>query len=441
MPLVPSGFIKRFLPRSLLGRSLLIIVTPLVLLQVVATFVFFDRHWDTVTRRLAGGVAGDIAMIIEVLGRTPEGEEDWVFRTARARMALDPTLERTDDAGEEQPWGHYPASLETLANAIEERIGRPFLIAVIEPERAVEIRIQTGSGVLTVVAPRKRLFSSTTDIFVMWMVGASLFLVAVATIFMRNQVKPIRRLAAAADDFGKGREVPTFKPEGAAEVRQAATAFNLMRERLRRYISQRTEMLAGVSHDLRTPLTRLRLQLAMLGDSPDVRELRRDVDEMERMIEGYLAFVRDEGEEAPVEFDLTGLLEEVAEAARRAGAAIDLHSEARLCALVRPEAMRRCLTNVLDNAARHAAHVTVRAGERGDSIEIVIDDDGPGVPPESREEVFKPFVRLDASRNPETGGSGLGLTIARDVVRSHGGDITLDDAPIGGLRVRIRLPV
>jgi two-component system osmolarity sensor histidine kinase EnvZ len=273
------------------------------------------------------------------------------------------------------------------------------------------------------------------------MVGTSMLLFGVATIFMRNQVKPIRRLAVAADNFGKGREVTHFKPEGAAEVRQAAAAFIAMRDRIQRQISQRTAMLSGVSHDLRTPLTRIKLQLALLKSGPEVEALEADVTEMERMLEGYLAFVRGEGAEAPQPTNLTQLLSETVAQARRNGGIIDLHTEGDLTVPLRPNAFRRCLTNLIENAMRYAHHVWVRAGTRGDAIEITIDDDGPGIPSDKREEVFKPFLRLEGSRNPETGGVGLGLTIARDVVRSHGGEIILADSPNGGLRARVRMPI
>jgi two-component system osmolarity sensor histidine kinase EnvZ len=328
-----------------------------------------------------------------------------------------------------------------LVRAVEEGVRKPFSFDTATLDRHVIVTVQLSDGILEVIAPRKRLTSSTTYIFVLWMVGISLILFSVATIFMRNQVKPIRRLAGAADDFGKGRDAPRFKPEGAKEVRQAATAFIAMRERIQRQITRRTEMLAGVSHDLRTPLTRMKLQLEMLGDTAGTAELKSDVSEMEHMLEGYLAFARGEGEEAPTPTDLCALLGEVTEQARRNGGAIDLHTEGDIVVALRPAAFRRSLTNLINNAMRYADHVSVRAGQRGDAVEIMVDDDGPGIPADDREDVFKPFFRLEGSRNQETGGVGLGLTIARDVVHGHGGDLALDEAPGGGLRACIRLPL
>jgi two-component system, OmpR family, osmolarity sensor histidine kinase EnvZ len=258
---------------------------------------------------------------------------------------------------------------------------------------------------------------------------------------MRNQVKPIRRLAHAAESFGKGQEVRDFKPEGATEVRQAAAAFISMRDRIKRQIQQRTEMLAGVSHDLRTPLTRMKLQLEMLPEVPEASYLQADVAEMEHMVEGYLAFARGEGQEKPAPTDLGNLLRDVVGHMTRDGRKVDLHVEQDLTLPLRRESMRRCLSNLLANAKRHGQHVAVRAGRRKNLVEVTIDDDGPGIPPERYEDVFKPFFRLEQSRNPATGGIGLGLTIARDVARSHGGDVALEPAPGGGLRARIWLPV
>jgi two-component system osmolarity sensor histidine kinase EnvZ len=260
-------------------------------------------------------------------------------------------------------------------------------------------------------------------------------------LFMRAQVRPIRQLAGAAEDFGKGRDSAGFRIEGASEVRQAAAAFNQMRDRIRRQIAQRTEMLAGVSHDLRTPLTRMKLALALLGDTPEYADLKADVAEMEKMLGGYLAFARGEGREPPAVIDLAELLREVAAAAQREGADIRLAAAPDLTLTLRPDAMRRCLTNLIGNAQRHAKSIWIAAARQDEGIEITIDDDGPGIPADKREDVFRPFFRLDTSRNPETGGIGLGLTIARDVVRGHGGDLSLLDSPHGGLRARLWLPV
>ena len=433
--------IKQLLPHSLLGRSLLIIVTPLILLQLISAVIFYERHWDNVARRLASSVAGDVNAIIDAMREThtPESREV-VFRIAANNMDLTASYRE----GAIIP-GSAPIKAakidNVLANALTERVRRPFAIDLVGDDLDVAVHVQLTDGILDVVVPRKRLYSSTTYIFVLWMVGSSLILFAVAMVFMRNQVRPIRRLAAAADALGKGRDVPTFKLQGATEVRQAATAFNIMRERLLRQISQRTEMLAGVSHDLRTPLTRMKLQLALLKETPELADLKADIREMEEMVDGYLAFARGEGSEEPVSTDIGDLLSEVIDGAQRAGGDVELATNGALTVPVRPAALKRCFANLVSNAMRYGKHVMVNAARRGNAVEITVDDDGPGIPPEQRDEVFRPFRRLEESRNIETGGVGLGLTIARDIVHGHGGAIYLEDSPLGGLRARLRLPV
>jgi two-component system osmolarity sensor histidine kinase EnvZ len=326
-------------------------------------------------------------------------------------------------------------------SALDERVGLPYHIIAPKGEKLLTIEVQLGEGVLAVTALRKRLFSSTTYVFVIWMVGTSLLLFGVAIIFMRNQVRPIRKLAIAADAFGKRQEVEKFKPEGAREVRQAATAFLKMKARIERQIEQRTRMLAGVSHDLRTPLTRMKLQLALMGENEDTVDLTNDVSEMEHMLEEYLAFARGDGGEETVETDLSALIEGIVSASKRKGAAIDYHCEGQINLKVRPNAFKRCVTNLVENAHRYGEHISVRIGIRNKAVEVVVDDDGPGIPAEMYEEVFKPFYRLDQSRNIQTGGVGLGLSIVRDVVRSHGGDIQLSASPQNGLRARLRFPI
>ena len=275
----------------------------------------------------------------------------------------------------------------------------------------------------------------------MWMVGTSVVLAAVATIFMRNQVSPIRRLAMAADNFGRGRDTPDFKPSGATEVRQAASAFLAMRNRLKRQIQQRTEMLAGVSHDLRTPLTRMKLQLAMLSSNPEIKELESDVNVMDRMIQDYLGFARGEVAEPAEAVEIGGLLEEVVHGYRHNGATVALDVKEPIRLPVQRAAFKRCIDNIVTNATRYGRQVQVRAGRDRRALSITIDDDGPGIPADQREEVFRPFVRLDQSRNRDTGGTGLGLAIARDIVHSHGGEIALGESPTGGLRASIQLPL
>ena len=436
----PQNWVKRVLPRTMFGRSLLLIVMPLVLVQMIATWVFYARHWETVSYRFSSDVAGDIGMLIDGMKAAPPGPElTRLMETASILTDISYVLE----PGATLPPAAPPAGtlLETqLRQTLSERVARPFWVDTESDPSDVQVKVELPSGVLSVTVPRKRLYTSTTYIFMLWMIGSSLILLFVAALFLRNQVKSLRRLAAAADGFGKGRPMTYSKVEGAIEVRQAAIAFFQMRDRIQRQVRQRTEMLAGVSHDLRTPLTRMKLALEMMGTDPTVTELKSDVIEMERLIEIYLDFARGEGTETPVETDIAFLLDDMAAASRRDGTALSLAAPDELVVPVRPDALRRCLGNLIGNAQRYGSHVWLTGQACADGIDILIDDDGPGIPVADRERVFQPFVRLDASRNPATGGIGLGLAIARDVARTHGGDVRLETSPQGGLRARVHLP-
>ncbi len=437
-----ESLIKRILPHSLFGRALLIIVMPLILLQVISTWFFYDRHWETITRRLSASVAGELLLAVREVSADGPGLAPLDQRLDALAGPLSMRLGYRPGAILPNTGLDHGSGLlhRILRRDIVGQVRRPIYLDTDYRPNRVLVRIQLENGVLDAEIDRERLFSSTTYIFVLWMVGTSLVLFAVASLFMRNQVRPIRRLARAMDAFGKGRGVPDYHPSGAAEVRQAATAFNAMRGSIQRMITQRTEMLAGVSHDLRTPLTRMKLQLAML-DADDVEALRADVTEMEHMLGEYLAFARGEGTEIARTTDLGQLLAEVVDGARRQGAAVELCCADGLDVTAKPNALKRCLANVVNNAIGHARHVAVAAARHDRHVEITIDDDGPGIPRDQREAVFRPFYRMEGSRSRETGGSGLGLSIARDVIRGHGGDIALDDSPLGGLRARLSLPL
>ncbi len=433
-----ARLIKRILPRSLLGRSLLMILLPLVLLQAVALQMFYGSHLDVVSRRLTGSVATELAYTLELLNRHPE-DQAWILQMAQREFDLVLRIE----PGVVLPstkWTNVigPAD-DDLAQAIAQNVRLPFTMDWQFEPHSVLIRAQLPNGVVNVVVPRKRLYATTIYLFLLWIVGTAALFFGIAALFMRNQVRAIRRLARAAEAFGMGRDIGAIKPEGASEVRRAATAFNRMQERVRRFLVQRTEMLAGVSHDLRTPLTRLRLALEMMpaGEEQrqDVAEMTADVEEMERMISGYLAFARGEGTEQAEPVNLSAVLEEVAAGARRSGAEVAVDAPDALTLSLRADAVRRAITNLVDNARRHAHRVALAALPQGRMVFVTVDDDGPGIPPERRESVFRPF------ESGAAGGTGLGLTIARDIVRAHGGEIVLEDSPLGGLRARIRLPV
>ena len=298
------------------------------------------------------------------------------------------------------------------------------------------------NGVLVVEIPERRVFSSSGYIFLLWVLGASILLLSVSVLFMRNQIRPIRKLAVAAERFGKGQEVPKFKPEGAREVRQAATAFMDMRRRIKRQISQRTDMLAGISHDLRTPLTRLKLELEMLGNRlPQVTDMKQDVDDMERMISSYLDFVRGDGDEGYSYIDLGDLCERLLDQLVRQDHIGYLELKERIKLRVRPLLFERALNNIIQNAVKYGEHVWISAFIDDKKLQIQIEDDGPGVEEDFYNEIFKPFKRVDSSRNVDSGGVGLGLSISMDIIQGHGGNITLSKSQHGGLCVVVRLPL
>lgn len=448
-PRVIGRWIKRQMPKTLFGRSLLIIVLPVAIMQIAVTYVFFDAHWQTVTSRLSDGLAGDVAWAVESYQDDPS-PASFAKLSKRAEdsmslsIALQPGRKLPPGGRRDAPMLIEPFVApidQSLQRALSERLDSPFWFDTTRYPAYVDIRVAVPGGVMRVLAPRDRAFATQGHIFVLWMTVATVLLTGIAILFIRNQVRAIERLANAAEAFGRGGEVQAFKPHGAKEVRRAATAFLDMRNRIQRYIDQRTTLLASVSHDLRTPLTRLKLALALAEPSKRNEAMKRDLAEMEHMIDEYLAFARGEGGEAVETVNLRDLIEQVSEGAVHAGAKVTVTADPALTANVRPNALKRALSNLVMNAAVHGEHIEVTARERGQTgIEILVDDDGPGIPETQYEEAFKAFGRLDEARNQNTKGVGLGLAIARDVARGHGGDIVLARSPLGGLRAAVRLP-
>jgi two-component system osmolarity sensor histidine kinase EnvZ len=428
------------LPKGLYARSLIIIIAPVVLLQSVIAYVFMERHWQLVTRRLSSAVTADVAALIDIYETFPQDSRgETLSRIANDRLGLDVDFLPEATLPPPGPKPFFSILDEALSEELARQIARPFWIDTVGRSNLVEIRVQLDKTVMRVLARRSQAYASNSHIFLLWMGGSSLVLLGVAILFLRNQIRPILTLAEAAESFGKGREIE-FRPRGAREVRQAGHAFIEMKRRIERAVEQRTAMLNGVSHDLRTILTRFKLSLALFDETPEIEDLKRDIDEMTRMLEGYLAFARGDAGEQAVTTDLRTLLEDLRADAERHGHPVSLDIVGDPMVTVRPDAFRRLLTNLIANAARHGETIAVTANHETRWLLLTVDDDGPGIPPELREEVFKPFVRLDEARNQDEGGSGLGLAIARDIARSHGGDIALDDSPLGGLRATVRLP-
>jgi two-component system osmolarity sensor histidine kinase EnvZ len=433
--------IKRRLPTSLYGRSLLIIILPIVIMQIAVTYVFFDAHWQTVNSHLSEGLAGDVSWILQSYEADPS-PQNFARLADRAQRTLELSIDFNE--GGVLPHGRRPSLFvavdRSLQRALEERLDQPFWFDCDRYPAYVDVRIKEPRGVLRVIAPKDRVFATRGHIFIFWMTIATVVLTTIAVAFIRNQVRAIERLAAAADAFGRGVDLD-FQPHGAREVRQAARAFLAMKARIQRHVDQRTALLASVSHDLRTPMTRLKLELALSEPGPRNQAMKNDLAEMEHMIDDYLAFARGEGGEATDLLNLRRLIDDVSHGAIRAGARVSVDADPALNIHGRPTALKRALSNLVMNAAAHGEHVAISArGLASHGVEIAVDDDGPGIPEDRFEEAFTPFSRLDESRNQNAKGVGLGLAIARDVVRGHGGDLTLDRSALGGLRAVIRLP-
>ena len=437
-----TEWLKSVMPKGLYARSLLIIIVPMVVLQSVVAFMFMDRQWSLVTRYLSSAITQEIAALIDVYKTYPQGaDRAQLRRIAQERLGLVVDFLPQTQLPPPGPKPFFSQLDGALSDEIRKQIGLPFWIDTVGRSSIVEIRIKLDDTVMRVFARSADVYDRNSWMFLIWMVATSLVVLAVAILFLRNQIKPIVRLADAAEAFGKGREVANFRPRGAREVRRAAAAFLEMKARIERAIEQRTTMLAGVSHDLRTVLTRFKLELALLGPTPETEAIKRDVDEMAGMLEAYLAFARGDSAEPSAPTDMAVLLEELKLDTERHGqrASVAYHGEPEVT--VRPAAFKRCLANLVSNAARFASTIAITGHRDHRWLTVTVDDDGPGIPPQLREDVFKPFLRLDDARNQDEGGTGLGLAIARDIARSHGGDITLGDSPLGGLRATVRVPV
>ena len=428
-------------PKGLFARSLLIVIVPMVMLQSFVTFFFMERHWQLVTFQLSRVLTQEIAALIDVHEQLRGPDANAILRTiARKRMDMDVTVLPPGPLPPRLPKPFFGLLDEALSQQLASQIRRPYWLDTVGESSYIEIRVALPDATLRVIARRSAAYASNSHIFLLWMLGTASVLIAIATIFLRNQIRPILRLADAADSFGKGRD-HEFAPSGAREVRVAGYAFISMKRRVERAMEQRTTMLSGVSHDLRTILTRFRLSLALIKAGAEGEAMRGDVEEMQRMLEAYLAFARGDVQEPVVRVDLRQLLEALKADAERHGtrAKITVTGEAHLEA--RPDALRRCLDNLVSNALRYGSHVEISLTQDARFVSVHVDDNGPGIAPNLRNDAFKPFYRLDEARNQDEGNSGLGLAIARDIARSHGGDVTLGDSPSSGLRASVRLPV
>ena len=437
-------FLERHLPEGLYARALIILVAPVVLLQGIMTGVIIDRHLEDVTKLLARSLAADVGLLVQLYEESDKSDAAVarIEDLANTRLRLGLTVQRNAELPPPLPEPWFAPASERLRRELSRATGKPFWVDRDSQPGYVDIRVDVEKGVVFRLLTREnRVFSSSTGILLLWMVIVSVALLGIAIIFLRNQIRPITDLSRAAQSFGTGRDVGKFHPRGAREVRQAGEAFLDMRDRIARQVEQRTAMLAGVSHDIRTILTRFKLELAFLGDGPQVKPLKEDVDEMQRMLEAYMAFVKGDGGETPQSTDLATLVTSAVRTAEREDREIAVDVPPDIAVSVKPNAFRRLLSNLIGNAVRYAKSVWVTAGVADRLLTITVDDNGPGIPPDKRAEAFRPFVRLDNARNLDETGTGLGLAIALDIARAHGGEVRLEDSPKGGLRAVVQIPV
>ena len=433
----PKKLIYRTLPRSLFGRALIILLTPLLLVQVVLGYIFFDRHTETILRQLSTTIAGDVALVLDWVERDPKAVKS-IQTAAQKYMRLDVNFVPQNTL---QEYGAYKDTwlYGFMAEALDNAVGKPYYLKMNKDNIYISVEAKK-KGVLEVSLPRKRLFSRTTPLVLIWTTSSALLLFLVASLFMRNQIRPLRRLAEAADRFGKGDDLGELKIEGAQELRSLSRIFNIMRARIQRHLHERTQMLASVSHDLRTPITRMQLQLAMMPDGEDQRMLHEDLKQMQLMVEGFLAYAKGTAHEARQSVPIASYIQELINNLPEKTISIEFMPEDNPIIQIKLQLFNRLLTNLLLNANRYSSHAWVSLKLTARHCEIVVEDDGPGIPLENRELVFQPFYRQDAARNLDEGGTGLGLSIVRDAVRSHGGRIRLDQSIYGGLKVVLTFP-
>lgn len=429
-------------PKSLFGRMLAIILVPIILVQIISVIIFYERHWDWVSRHMSKNLAKDVGLLIDELGNEPSKDQR-ALSAIRARQYFD-IIFYWLEGGILQPNQIIEPQFKNFRNSLQARIKEPFYLSTLENSRQFYVDIQLGNGIVRMHIDDKRLFVPTALTFIMWSIGASVILFSIAIIFLRGQVRPILRLANAARQIGFGRDVDSFSVEGATEVRIAGRAFQAMRHRINKQISERTALLAGVSHDLKTPLTRMRLQLAVMEIQNDTKiEFEKELKELEEMIDGYLEFARDDREEQMVDASLFKLLQQASKTSDPSGDKINILPPNDNIPIfpIQVQSIRRALINLLTNAIRYAGKATAQIQIFDDHSEVIIDDNGPGIPRDKRAEVVLPFTRLENSRNSKTGGTGLGLSIAKNSALNHGGELILEDSPLGGLRVRLLLPL
>ena len=429
--------IKKFLPQTLLGRSTLILVVPLIVLQIIITLIFYNRHWDTITRHRTIDFVNDITLVIESFEKNKSEENrKWTLNNVSKKLQLQTFYNKNKRLSFDK-YKQKPTELEKYLLESLNPLGKKFNLSINDKQKLITVIVEVDDGVLEFRANKKRIYSSTTYIFILWMIGASIILFIVALLFLKNQIKPIRKLAIAVDRFGKGKNVKNFKPSGAKEVRRVANAFKIMKERIENSITQRNKMFSSISHDIRTILTRMKLNLEL--HKLNKSGLKKDLVEMEEMVEEYLKYAKGEEKEKIQKINIVSLLNLIKK--RYSKKNIYFKNNKKINISVRPNSIKRCINNLLSNSLKFSKNIEITCSRKNNYVEIIIDDDGPGIPKKERSKVLQPFYRVESSRNRDTGGIGLGITIATDIINNHGGNFFLEKSPLDGLRTRIYLPI
>jgi len=429
--------IKKFLPQTLLGRSIMILVFPLIILQLIITVIFYNRHWDTITRHRTIDFVKDITLVVESFEKNKSIEnQKWTLNNVSEKLQLQTFYKKNVTLNLEQ----HELKPTKLKKYLLENLGplnKKFNLEINDKKKLITVMVELDEGVLEFRASKKRIYSSTTYIFILWMISASIILFIVALLFLKNQIKPIRKLAIAVDRFGKGKNIGNFKPSGAREVRRVSNAFKIMKERIENSISQRNKMFSSISHDIRTILTRMKLNLEL--HKLDKGGLKKDLVEMEQMVEEYLKYAKGEEKEKIQKINIISLINLIKK--RYSKKNIYFNNGKKINISVRLNSIKRCINNLLSNSLKFSKNIKITCNKKNNYVEIIIDDDGPGIPEKERKKVLQPFYRVEDSRNRDTGGIGLGITIAADIINNHGGNFFLDKSPLGGLRAKIYLPI
>jgi|TARA_B110000914_G_scaffold224347_1_gene241926 two-component system osmolarity sensor histidine kinase EnvZ len=434
-----NNFLKKIFPTGLFYRSLIIVVAPIIILQIIITIVFFDSIWIKANKGLTRSLVGELKTLSDIY--TGEDSDQINYLTEQFKYNFDFVInikdEKLPSVSRERKYSPMDRSLRRELKSVFGHTN--YWFNTTKHEDAVEIIVKSNDKIIQILFPRERIAPSSVRLFIFWITLPSILLISIAIIFLKNQTKPIVNLAKAAEKFGKGDFISSIRPSGASEIRKAAYEFDRMARRIEKHLKQRSEMLSGISHDLRTPLTRLKLQLAMLDQKDLSNKMSKDIDEMENMLNSYLQFAKSQTQEDSVATNINELLNEISIEKNSKNLYLDLAVEIVL--VVRKNALKRCFNNIIENGINYAKNVYVHTSKSANKLNIYINDDGPGIPLNQYKNVFKPFYRLDKSRNLNHSGVGLGMSIAEDIVRSHGGQIELSESEYQGLQVRISLPL